>query len=84
LPIDALAKNKPMLDAKLQVLQDLTLKIVRERGKVLERDIEAFYAAGYGLRQVVEILLRVCRKVMSNYVNHIAQPPIDEAFKKFI
>jgi len=82
--IDALANNKPMLDAKLQALQDLTLKIVRERGKVSERDIEAFYAAGYGPRQVVEILLGLCQKVMSNYINHIAQTPIDEAFKKFI
>ena len=32
---------------------------------------------------LLEIILGVSQKVMSNYVNHLAQTPVDAAFNKF-
>ena len=58
--------------------------MVRNRGRLSEVEIEAFYAAGYGKRQILEIVLGLTQKVMSNYVNHIAKTPIDEKFQPFI
>ena len=81
--IDALGNKKPLADAKLRVLQDTTLKIVRERGVISAADVEAFYAAGYEPRQLLEIVLGTSQKIMSNYINHLADTPIDEPFKKF-
>lgn len=43
----------------------------------------AFFDAGYNNRQVLEVILVLSQKVMSNYINHIAETPIDEPFKKF-
>ncbi|SET43419.1 hypothetical protein SAMN04487962_109135 [Marinobacter segnicrescens] len=43
----------------------------------------SIYDAGYGQQQVLEVILGVAQKTMSNYVNHIAETPIDEPFKKF-
>jgi alkylhydroperoxidase family enzyme len=61
----------------------MTLTIVRNRGQVTQEDLNAFYAAGYEERQVLEIILGLSQKTISNYTNHIANTPVDEAFKKF-
>jgi hypothetical protein len=39
--------------------------------------LAAFYTAGYGEQQVLEIILGL----ISNYTNHIANTPVDGAFK---
>lgn len=79
----ALRNRQPMPNDKLQALQDLTLKLVRNRGNVAQADLAAFYAVGYAKQQVLEIILGISQKVMSNYVNHIAHTPVDEPFKAF-
>jgi len=33
--------------------------------------------------QVLDVILTLSQKTMSNYINHIAQTPVDEPFKKF-
>jgi len=81
--IDALRNQTPLADAKLEALRTLTLSITRNRGNVSQADLEAFYTAGYGERQVLEIILGLSQKVISNYTNHIANTPVDEAFQKF-
>ncbi|RDX38204.1 carboxymuconolactone decarboxylase family protein [Kangiella sp. HD9-110m-PIT-SAG07] len=81
--IEALRNRESMPTEKLQVLHDTTLNIVRNRGKIGEEALNKFYDAGYGQQQVLEIILGVSQKVMSNYVNHIAETPVDDAFKKF-
>ena len=80
---DALRDQKPLPTNKLQVLLDTTLAMVRKRGELSEEEINKFYAAGYGQRQLLEIVLGLSQKVMSNYVNHIAGTPTDDVFKKF-
>lgn len=57
--------------------------MVRERGNVTQDQLDAFYAAGYGQQQVLEIILGLAQKVMSNYTNHVAKTPVDEPFQKF-
>lgn len=68
---------------KLQALKDFTLAVVRERGNVSEEDLTAFFAAGYGQQQVLEMILGLSQKVISNYVNHVAHTPVDKVFEKF-
>ena len=72
-----------MVSDKLQVLHDFTLKIVRNRGHVTQEDLNTFYGAGYGEQQVLEVILGVAQKTISNYTNHIANTPVDAAFQKF-
>lgn len=45
--------------------------------------LEAFFAAGYGQQQVLEVILGLSQKVISNYVNHVAHTPVDKVFDKF-
>jgi alkylhydroperoxidase family enzyme len=80
----ALRDGKAMPNEKLKALQDTTLSIVRNRGRISDVTLEAFYDAGYGERQVLDIILGVAQKTMSNYTNHIANTPVDEPFQKFV
>lgn len=32
---------------------------------------------------MLEVILVLSQKVMSNYINHIAETPVDEPFQKF-
>lgn len=80
---EALRNQEAMPTPKLQALQDMTFSVVRNRGNVSEEDVTAFFAAGYAQRQLLEIILGVSQKVISNYVNHIANTPVDKPFQKF-
>ncbi|EAS19895.1 MULTISPECIES: carboxymuconolactone decarboxylase family protein [Nonlabens] len=80
---DALRNETPLEDSKLEALRNMTLSVVRNRGNVSQEDLDAFYAAGYGERQVLDIILGMSQKVISNYTNHIAHTPVDAAFEKF-
>lgn len=80
---DALRNETPLPDQKLEALRDFTLAVMRKRGNVDPEDLEAFFLAGYGNRQVLDIILTLSQKIMSNYINHIAETPVDEAFRKF-
>jgi len=80
---EALRNETPLEDAKLEALRTMTLTIVKNRGHVSQEDLDAFYAAGYGEQQVLEIILGVSQKVISNYTNHIANTPVDAPFQSF-
>ncbi|WP_159023416.1 carboxymuconolactone decarboxylase family protein [Formosa sp. L2A11] len=80
---EALRNETPLEDSKLEALRTMTLTIVRNRGHVSQEDLNAFYAAGYGEQQVLEIILGLSQKVISNYTNHIANTPVDAPFQPF-
>lgn len=80
---EALRNRTEMPNEKLQKLHETTLSIVRNRGQVNDKELEEFFAAGYTKRQLLEIILGLSQKVISNYTNHIAETPVDEPFKKF-
>lgn len=80
---EALRNEQPMPNAKLQALYDTTLIIVRNRGHLSQEELNHFYAAGYGEQQVLEIILGLSQKIISNYTNHIGNTPVDAPFKKF-
>ena len=80
---EALRNSEPLPTAKLQALHDTTLAIVRQRGYITDEQVGAFFSAGYQERQLLEIILGLSQKVISNYVNHIAETPVDKVFEKY-
>ena len=80
---EALRNETPLGNPKLEALRSMTLNIVRNRGHVTPEELQTFYKAGYGERQVLEIILGLSQKVISNYTNHIANTPVDAPFRKF-
>tara|TARA_R110001592_G_scaffold102759_3_gene289862 strand:+ start:2260 stop:2802 length:543 start_codon:yes stop_codon:yes gene_type:complete len=82
--VDALVNQTPLANPKLETLRETTLAMTRERGVISDQQIEKFFAAGYGKQQLLEIIVGLSQKVMSNYTNHLADTPIDAPFKKFV
>ncbi|WP_031427188.1 carboxymuconolactone decarboxylase family protein [Flavimarina sp. Hel_I_48] len=80
---EALRNETPLENEKLEALRTMTLSIVRNRGNVSQEELDAFYAAGYEERQVLEIILGLSQKVISNYTNHIANTPVDKGAEKY-
>ncbi len=79
--VQALRGGEPIPDARLEALSDFARKVVRERGWVSEGDVQAFLDAGFTQAQLLEVILGIGMKTLSNYANHIARTPVDEAFQ---
>ncbi|MEE8514358.1 MAG: carboxymuconolactone decarboxylase family protein [Gammaproteobacteria bacterium] len=78
--IAAIRNDQPIADNKLEALRTFTTAVVEERGWVTEDDTAAFLAAGYSKAQILEVILGISFKTLSNYVDHVADTPLDEAF----
>lgn len=74
---NALRDETPLPSDRLEALRTFTLKVVRGRGNVSEEDVNAFLSAGYSKQQILEVILGLSHKVMSNYTNHLAGTPVD-------
>ncbi|HBK92133.1 MAG TPA: carboxymuconolactone decarboxylase [Parvularcula sp.] len=79
--IQSLRTGDPIADARLEALRQFTAKVVETRGWPAKADVSAFHAAGFSKAQVLEVVLGVGLKTLSNYANHIADTPLDAAFK---
>lgn len=80
---DALRNESPLPNARLEALRTFTLSVVRNRGIVDDTEVQAFLDAGYTKRQILEVILGLSQKLMSNYTNHLANTPVDGRFAKF-
>ena len=78
--IAAIRSGASIADERLQLLVQLVRSIVGTRGWPDQALVEKFYALGYARQHYLEIVLAVAMKTLSNYVNHAADTPLDEAF----
>lgn len=78
--VEALRDGTPIPDEKLEALRRFTRAVVEERGWVSDEAVEGFLEAGYTRANVLEVVLGVAQKTLSNYVNHLTGTPVDEAF----
>lgn len=81
--IDALRNQTPLPDAKLEALRAFTLKVTENRGVVADADVKAFLDAGFTNQTILDVVLVLAQKVMSNYINHLAHTPLDQPFQAF-
>ncbi len=64
-------------DSKLNALAEFTLATVQNRGKVDPQSKEAFFAAGYTEANLIDIVMNIGDKIMSNFIHNLADFPID-------
>ena len=78
--IDAIRNDEPIAIYKLEVLRVFTTVAVDKRGQVSDQDLSVFFEAGYEKQQVLEVIVGIAMKTLSNYVNHISDTSVDSAF----
>ena len=81
--INAIKNKTEIPDPKLEALHKFTRSLVQKRGNVSDDELQAFYAAGFNKQNVLEVLLCLSQKVLSNYINHITHVPVDEPFQAY-
>jgi AhpD family alkylhydroperoxidase len=81
--LGALRSGLPLPDAKLQALSVFTRIMVANRGKPARQDLKAFLAADFSERQVLEIILAIAVKTISNYSNHVFHTEVDPVFAAY-
>lgn len=77
---DAIRDGRAIPDARLGALSRFTKVMVESRGMPDRREVEAFLKAGFSERQVLEIVLAIAVKTLSNYANHLFLTPVDARF----
>lgn len=80
--VEAVRSGGPVADRKLEALRAFAAAVTTARGWPAESETKAFLSAGYERRQVLEVVLGVGLKTLSNYTNHIAGTGLDAAFSE--
>jgi uncharacterized peroxidase-related enzyme len=78
--IRSVREGDEIQDVKLRALRRFTRRVVATSGWVSDEDVKLFIDAGYTKAQLLEVLVGVTQKTLSNYTNHIAHTPLDAAF----
>ena len=81
--IEALRQGQPLADPALDALRRFTAVLVDARGWVSEEQLSAFFAAGYSRANVLEVLVGITMKTLSNYTNHLGGTPLDHELEPF-
>jgi uncharacterized peroxidase-related enzyme len=58
-------------------LVNFTRAVVQKRGLLSDADLSAFLNAGFTKQQIMEVILIVSIKTLSNYINHLTQPEVN-------
>ncbi|MEM8499717.1 MAG: hypothetical protein AAF542_16965 [Pseudomonadota bacterium] len=56
------------------------INVVLNRGIVGEVDFQAFIDSGFTKRNILETILGLDQKIMSNYTNHLVETPVNPTF----
>jgi alkylhydroperoxidase family enzyme len=80
---NALRDETPLPTEKLEALRTFTLEVLRTRGYASEEAVSSFLYQGYTHQNILEVVLGLSQKIISNYVNHLAEIPAEKKFEQF-
>ena len=75
--IVAIESDRPLSDPEFNVLVNITRHLVSQSGYAPRKTIDEFIAAGYSKDQLLEVLVGVGLKTISNYFDHVSAVKIE-------
>jgi uncharacterized peroxidase-related enzyme len=70
-------KGSASFDPKLNALVQFTTSVVENRGRATLETKEAFFAAGYSQANLIDVLMVIGDKTISNYLHNVTDIEID-------
>jgi uncharacterized peroxidase-related enzyme len=70
-------KGTASFDSKLDALAKFTASVVTNRGKATEESKNDFFAAGYTEANLIDVVIVVGDKIISNYIHNLTEFEID-------
>ena len=80
---NALRDETALPTARLEALRDFTLLLLRNHGHASDAEISQFLSAGFTHQNMLEAVLGLAQKTISNYVNHLARTPVDKQYEHY-
>ncbi|HET6961642.1 MAG TPA: carboxymuconolactone decarboxylase family protein [Terriglobia bacterium] len=68
-------------DTRQRALVDFARKVLHNRGRVEQVDLESFFAVGYTQAHVLDVIACLTLSTMANYTNHVAHVTPDDFIK---
>ncbi len=81
--INAVRKSKEVSDERLAALVTISQKITVNRGNIKAEDLNDFYNQGFTPENVMELIVGISIKTISNYINHITENIINDELQPF-
>ena len=81
--VQAIRSGSKIADAKLSALAVFVRFMTEGRGMPTNANVKDFLAAGYTEHHILEIVLAISVKVISNYSNHLFHTPVDAPFAAY-
>lgn len=78
--LEALRNDEPVNDPRLDALSRFTRVMLDSRGRPSAREVQAFLDAGFEEKTILEIILAIAVKTLSNYSNHLFHTEVDDMF----
>ena len=78
---NAIREGRKIEDSKLHALSVFTKEIFQTRGRPSAEKVNHFLQAGYDERKILEIVLALAVKTLSNYSNHLFGTEVDPMFQ---
>jgi alkylhydroperoxidase family enzyme len=75
--VEAMRAGRSPSDAKLAALSTVARTLIEKRGRLDDRDIERFLAAGFGKDLLLEVINIVAASTITNYTGNVTNPPLE-------
>ena len=79
--IESVREGMPLHDRRYQALAELTRALMRTGGKISPEQIDAFTGIGFEQEQILEVIIGIALKTVTNYVSGAFDLPLDAAFQ---
>src|SRR5215468_2458072 len=80
--VQAIREGRLPKDGKLAALSALARTMIEKRGRLDDKDINRFLAAGFGQDRLLEVIAAVAASTITNYTGSITKPPLEVPFQE--
>lgn len=79
--LKAVRSGEPLSDPKLEALRKFTASVVDKRGWIEDAEAQDLFAAGYDKQALLDVLVGVTMKTLTNYTNHIVKTELNAQYE---
>jgi alkylhydroperoxidase family enzyme len=79
--VQAIREGRLPKDSKFAGLSGLAKTMIEKRGRLDDKDIDRFLAAGFGKDHLLEVIAAVAASTITNYTGSITKPPLEAPFQ---
>jgi len=79
--VQAIREGRLPKDGNLAALSALARTMIEKRGRLDDRDVDRFIAAGFGKDHALEVIAIVAASTITNYTGSITKTPLDQPFQ---